>query len=251
MQKSSYFYIAGLISFSLYALICFLAIYYVISPKVKTYKAKSNTLTIELDMIAPKSDKVRVEKKQIIKREKLEDKFVEKSTSRLNEARPDVKSLFGQVKTKEVKVPKKVVTNVTKSLDAKRYRSKFEKQKKSSNIKIDKLLTDETTTRVSDIKNIVESDKKTESNAYYDQVTSMLHAWQTPIQVRDDNLIGKVIVTIYADGSFDYIFLEFSGNYSFDSSLKAFLDEQKSIMYPKPENSNKVRFEVLFRSKEG
>jgi hypothetical protein len=250
MQKNSFFYLSGLISFFLFSSISFLFVYLIISPEVKTYKPKANTLTIELDMIAVKSDKLRVEKKQIIKKEKLEDKFIKKSTSRLNESRPNVKSLFGNVKTKEKKVEKKVINNITKSIDPKRFKSKFEKQKKSSNLKIDKLLTDNTTTRVNDIKNVSDN-KKTESNEYYDKVASMLHAWETPIQVRDSDLKATVIVTIYADGAFDYNFLILSDNYAFDSSLKAFLDEQKSIIYPKLENSNQVRFEVDFKSKEG
>ena len=57
--------------------------------------------------------------------------------------KPDLKSLFANVKETSNKVVKKEV-NIEKSIDQK-IKSKFEKREKSSNIKIDKLLEDEKT----------------------------------------------------------------------------------------------------------
>jgi protein TonB len=84
-----------------------------------------------------------VEKKAEKKIEKEEVK--EKTASVSNEKRPDLKSLFANVKETAKAVTKEEVNNVEKSIDPKRFKAKFEKEKKSSNIKIDKLLEDEKT----------------------------------------------------------------------------------------------------------
>lgn len=243
MDKKSYFIVSGIISFSFYILICFLFIYYITSPKVKTYNVKAKTTTIELDMIVEKSDKKRVQKKEDKKIEKPIEKVIEKSTSASNEKRPDVKSLFGKVKTKEKKVPKKVVTNIEKSLDPKRFKSKFEKQKKSSNVKIDKLLNDKKTTTTTKNKSV---SKNNESNEYFSKVHTLLDEFIPT--TREENLKAVVLVIISPSGKFDYRFDKYSGNSSFDISLKAFLEEQKSIMYPKPKKGKTININVDFKS---
>ena len=243
MQRNSSFIIAGVASFSFYILICFLFIYYITSPKAKTYNIKSKATVIQLDMIVEKSDKKRIEKKEDKKAEKPIEKIIQKSTSAANKKRPDLKSLFGKVKTKEAKVPTKEVNNVKKSLDPKRFKAKFEKQKKSSNVKIDKMFNDKKTTT-----NITSSNvsKNKESDDYYSKVNELLSAW-TPT-VRDEGLIATVLVTITPTGSFNYSFVKYSQNTNFDLSLKAFLEEQKSIIYPKPKKGKQVKINVDFRS---
>ena len=243
MQRNSSFIIAGVASFSFYILICFLFIYYVASPKAKTYNLKTKATVIQLDMIVEKSDKKRIEKKEDKKAKKPIEKIVQKSTSAANKKKPNLKSLFGKVKTKDAKVPSKEVNNVKKSLDPKRFKAKFEKQKKSSNVKIDKMFNDKKTTT-----NIISSNvsKNKESDDYYSKVNELLSAW-TPT-TRESDLKAVVIVTITASGVFDYSFDKYSGNSSFDLSLKAFLEEQKSIIYPKPKKGKQVKINVDFRS---
>ena len=53
--------------------------------------------------------------------------MVEKATSASNEKRPDLKSLFANVKETAKTVAKEEVNNVEKSIDPKRFKSKFEK----------------------------------------------------------------------------------------------------------------------------
>ena len=245
MQNKNMFILSGIISFSFYILICFIFIYYVVDTKPKTYTAKPKTTVIQLDMIVEKSDKKRIEKKEDKKTETPLDKIVKKSTSKASKKSPDLKSLFGNVKTKEIKTPQKEVNNVIKSADPKRFKAKFEKQKKSSNVKIDSLLKDKITTTNISAKNL---SKSKESDEYYSKVTELLYAW-TPSTLRDSNLVATVIVTISKNGAFDYRFSKFSQNANFDMSLKAFLEEQKSIMYPKPKNGRSVKISVDFKSK--
>ena len=57
--------------------------------------------------------------------------------------RPDLKSLFANVKETAKTVTKEEVNNVEKSIDPKDLNQNLKKRKKSSNIKIDRLLEDE------------------------------------------------------------------------------------------------------------
>ncbi|WP_121627864.1 TonB C-terminal domain-containing protein [Poseidonibacter antarcticus] len=244
MQKKSSFLISGIISFSFYIFICFLVIYYVSKPPVKKYATKINTTVLELDVIVEKSDKKRIEKKEDIKKEKEEVVEIKKSASKAAEKKPDLKSLFANVKTKTKKVAKKEINKVEKSIDPKRFKSKFEKQKKSSNIKLDKLLNDKKTT--TNVRSSSKSKSK-ESDEYFSEVSALLDAW-VPL-VRDDNVKATILVSISANGTFDYKFEKYSGNTDFDISLKAFLEEQKSITYPKPKLGKPITIEVEYKTK--
>lgn len=242
MAKNSFLYISGFISLAIYFLIAFIFIYYVVGSKPKTFDIKSKETVIQLDMIIEKSDKKRVAKKEKIK-EKEPKKEIKKAASISNKKRPDLKSLFGNVKTKELKVKKEEVNNVKESIDPKRFKAKFQREKKSSNVKVDKLLNDKITTTNFTSKNISNND---ESDEYFSKVNEMLSAW-TPT-TREKNLLASVIVTINAQGVFSYKFTKFSQNVSFNESLKAFLEEQESIIYPKPKKGKTVRISVNFRS---
>lgn len=246
MNNKSLFFLGGVISFSFYIFICVIFIYYVASPKTKVYTIKSKETVIELDVITKISDKKRIEKKEDKKTAKNIEKLIKRSTSRSNEKKPDLKSLFGKVKTKSENVVKKEINNVSKSLDPSRFKSKFEKQKKSSNIKIDKLFNDKQTTtnqrRKTSSKNEQSDDK------YVNLIASMLDQWNPTLS--EIELKARVKVSISPRGEFSYNFVQFSSNLSFNASLKAFLDEQTSIIYPIPPKGKTYTQIVNFTSKE-
>ncbi len=244
MSFNRSFYLSGILSFSIYIIICIVIYQLVTSNTAKTFTTKNKQTIIQLDMITNKSDKKRVEKKSEIKKEEKTEEIVKKATSRRNEKAPDLKSLFGKVKTKETKKTKKDINNVEKSSSPKRYKAKFEKQKKSSNVKVDSLLDHEITTTNITSKSFSKND---ESDEYFSLINDKLSAWTPSVSTK--NLLATVIVTINKNGSFDYKFTRFSENLKFDESLKAFLEEQKSIIYPKPKNTNLVKIRVNFRSK--
>jgi len=244
MQTKSKFFLSGIISFSFYIFICFLLISYISTPKAKKYTTQFKPTVIELDVIVEKSDKKRIEKKEDKKKEKKEEILVKKSASKAQEKKPDLKSLFANVKTKVKKVAKKEVNKVVKSIDPKRFKSKFEKQKKSSNVKVDKLLNDKRTT--TNVRSSSKSKSK-ESSEYFSEVSALLDIW-VPL-IRQDGLMATILVTIDANGRFNYKFTKYSGNNDFDISLKAFLEEQKSIIYPKPKKRKNVQINVDFKSK--
>ena len=239
MQNKTSFIFSGIIALSIYATLFFIVLFYIMAPVPKTFNLKPTSTVLELDMIVEKSDKKMVEKKAEKKIEKEE--VQEKTASVSNEKRPDLKSLFANVKETAKAVAKEEVNNVEKSADPKRFKSKFEKEKKSSNIKIDKLLDDEKTTTNAKSSN---SAKGEETDEYFSQVSDLLSVWM-PI---GSGLKAVVLVMIDLNGKFDYRFVKTSGDEAFDTSLRGFLDEQKNIAYPKPTKDKAIKINVDFKS---
>ena len=240
MQNNFSFILSGIIAFSFYAFLCFLVFFYIASPTPKTYDLKSTSTTIELDMITEKAEKKMVEKKteKIIEKEAVKE---EKVASASNEKRPDLKSLFANVKETAKTVAKEEVNNIEKSIDPKRFKAKLEKEKRSNNIKIDKLLEDEKT--ATNVKS-TNANKGQETDEYFSKVQELLDVWN-PVGT---GLKAVVLIMIDLDGRFDYRFVTNSGDEGFDSSLKAFLEEQKNLAYPKPTKDKDIKVNVNFRS---
>lgn len=240
MQNNFSFILSGIIAISFYAFMCFLLFFYIASPTPKTYDLKSTSMAIELDMITEKADKKMVEKKTEKKIEKEEVKE-EKVASASNEKKPDLKSLFANVKETAKTVTKEEVNNIEKSIDPKRFKSKFEKEKKSNNIKIDKILEDEKT--ATNVK-ATNANKGQETDEYFSKVHELLSVWN-PV---GSGLKAVVLIMIDLNGRFDYRIVTNSGDQTFDSSLKSFLDEQKNVAYPKPTKDKDIRINVDFKS---
>ena len=240
MKNNFSFILSGIIALSFYAFICFLLFAYIASPIPKTYDLKSTSTTIELDMITEKAEKKMVEKKteKIIEKEAVKE---EKVASASNEKKPDLKSLFANVKETAKTVTKEEVNNVEKSIDPKRFKSKFEKEKRTNNIKIDKILEDEKT--ATNVKS-TNANKGQETDEYFSQVQELLSAW-VPV---GSGLKAVVLIMIDLNGRFDYRVVTNSGDESFDSSLKAFLDEQRNVAYPKPTKDKDIKINVDFKS---
>ena len=239
MQNNSSFIISGIIAFFIYFSICFLVMYYIFSPIKESINITPRSTTIELDMIEEIAEKKMVERKteKIVKEE-----VVEKSTSASNEKKPDLKSLFANVKETSNKVVKEEVNNVEKSIDPKRFKSKFEKEKKSSNIKIDKLLEDEKTATDSKLKSSAKGDK---SDDYASKIYEILQAG-APIS-QDTKVLAKVIIMVDENGKFDYKIQKASSDEGYNEALKSYLDTQRGVPYPIPPNGKGVRYSVDFK----
>ena len=224
MENKFSFILSGIIAFSFYIFICVLIMYYLFSPIPKTLDLKSTSMTIELDMITEKAEKKMVEKKT--------EKIIEKEAVKEKEA-----SVSNEKKT----VTKEEVNNIEKSIDPKRFKAKLEKEKRSNNIKIDKLLEDEKTATNTKSTN---ANKGQETDEYFSKVQELLDVWN-PVGT---GLKAVVLIMIDLDGRFDYRFVTGSGDEGFDSSLKAFLEEQKNLAYPKPTKEKDIKVNVNFRS---
>ena len=213
---------------------------YIYSPMNQTINITPTTTAIELDMIEEIADKKMVEKK--VEKIVEEKQPVEKATSNSNEKRPDLKSLFANVKETSNKVVKEEVNNIEKSIDPKRFKSKFEKEKKSSNIKIDKLLEDEKTATDSKLKSSAKGDK---SDDYASKIYEILQAG-APIS-QDTKVLAKVIIMVDENGKFDYKIQKASSDEGYNEALKSYLDTQRGVPYPIPPNGKGVRYSVDFK----
>ena len=239
MQQKSYFYISGVISTGIYIIICISFLLYINAPKPKKYDSNKTTV-LELELISTKADEKKVAKKSTVKEQEL----VKKSTSRSTKKTVDFKSLFANVKTTSKEVVEKEVNAVNESLDPSRFKSKFQKQKKSDNAVVSKLLNDvKTATNMP--KTTATSNGK--EHVYFSKIKEILWQRWNP-RLLDEGLEVKVLVMITNDGIFDYRVMKYSNNQRFDESLKEFLNTQKNEQFPTHNINSKVDIIINFKS---
>lgn len=239
MQEKGYFYLAGIISASIYLLICLSFLIYINAPKPKKYDS-SKTTVLELDLISTKSEK----RSAAPKTQEKAQEVVKKSTSRSSKQKADFKSLFANVKTTAKKVEEKEVNAVKESLDPSRFKSKFQKQKKTDNSTVSKLLKDvKTTTNLPSNS----STSNGEEDEYFSKIKEILWQRWNP-RLLESGLIVKVLVMISSSGEFDYRIMKYSNDQRFDESLKEFLESQLSEQFPRPKINSKVDIIVNFKS---
>lgn len=240
MQDKNYFYLSGVISIFIYVVFGFLFLSYINTPKPKTFDTNTKTTVLELELISTKADEKRVAKKSESKQEQI----VKKSTSRSNKQKADFKSLFANVKTKSKNVVEKETTTQKASIDPSRFRSKFQKEKSSDNLKVSKLLNDvKTTTNRPNIN----SSNKGEEHEYFSQIKQILWERWNP-KLLEGGLVVKVLVMITNSGDFDYKVLKYSNDVRFDESLKEFLNSQVRETFPTHNINSKVDIIVNFKS---
>ena len=239
MKEKGYFYLAGILSASLYLLICLFFLIYINAPKPKKYDSNKTTV-LELDLISTKAETKSVAKKS----PKEGNEVVKKSTSRSAKQKADFKSLFANVKTTAKKVVEKDTNVVKKSLDPSRFKSKFQKQKKTDNSNVSKLLKDvKTTTNLP----TNSSSSNGEHDEYFSKIKEILWQRWTP-SLLEPGLVVKVLVMISSSGEFDYRIMKYSNDPRFDESLKEFLESQLSEQFPRPKINSKVDIIVNFKS---
>lgn len=241
MQRSGYFLISGALSLGIYLLICFSFLIYINSSEPKKYDS-SKTTVLELELISTKSEKKTIARKT---ENKLQEEIVKVSTSKSQKQKSvDAKSLFANVTTKAKKVVKKETNTVNESIDPSRFKSKFQKQKKTDNSSISKLLSDTKTTS----ENFKQSSPTTgEEHEYFSKIKELLSRRWNP-KLLDKGLLIKVLVTITNDGKFDYRIMKYSKDERFDEQLKEFLESQKYEIFPTHKINKEVGIITNFKS---
>ena len=240
MQQKGYFFLSGIVSVSIYLAIIFSFLIYINAPKPKKYDS-SKTTVLELELITSKSDQRKIAKKS---KPKEVQKVVKKSTSKSHKQAADFKSLFAKVKTKAKKVVEKETNTVKESIDPSRFKSKFQKQKKTDNVSVSKLLNDNKTTTNMPKQS---SSGKGEKHEYFSKIKELLWQRWNP-RLLESGLIVKVLVMITKDGVFDYRVMKYSRDERFDQSLKEFLESQKNESFPTHKINNKVDIIINFKS---
>jgi len=237
MQYNSSFIVSGIIAFSIYFFMCFLVVLYIFSSNKSAINITPGSTTIELELI----DNISNEKKVAKKVDRIIEE-VEQAASALNKKTPDLKSLFANVKDTASIIVKEDVNNVKASIDPSRFKSNFEKEQKSSNIKIDKLLEDEETTSNTKYKS---SSKGDANDDYANKLYEILQAG-APIS-QNVTIVVSVIVIVDKNGKFDYKFQKKSMDITYNEALEMYLDSQREIPYPIPPNGKTVRYSVDFK----
>lgn len=233
------FYLSGFLSFFVYLILLLLFTFYILPSKTKTYSFKDDSIEIELSFT--KDEKVsKIVKIETKKEEKIEDKekIVEASISN---KKADVKSLFANVKDDSKKLTDEEINNIKKSIDPKRFKSKFEKEKRED-ISMDRIFEKSKTTT-----SLSSENKNSEDDEYLKSVNSLLSKW-LPI-IESQELSSTVSITIDSLGNFTYRVIKKTGNINFDESLEVFLEKQISIKYPSPKKGT-IRLEVEFKQKD-
>lgn len=240
MQKKGYFYLSGFISVSIYLAICASFLVYINAPKPKKYDSAKITV-LELELISIKSDKRKVSKKTVQKKQNI----IKKSTSKSNKKKTvNAKSLFAKVQTKAKKVIDKEASTVRESIDPSRFKSKFQKQKKTDNSSVSKLLNDiKTTTNMPK----TAASGKGEKHEYFSKIKQLLWERWNP-RLLEEGLVVKVLVIITNSGNFDYRIIRYSKDERFDESLKEFLKSQKNEAFPTHKINTKVDIIINFKS---
>jgi len=239
---------SALASIAIYIILILSFLVYVKTSEVKKINAAVKTTVLQLDVILntnpEKNEKITL--KSTVKNQKIAKKVVKKTTSTSLKQRSNLKSLFANVKTDIKKVSKKKVLNVKNSSIASRFKSKFEKEKKSKNIVLSNLK--QRIESKSSNKNITMDKNKDKQDPYYSKIYQMLSSrWNPTIFV--DDLKAKVNIVIFNNGRFSFKFIQYSGNDGFDNQLKEFLNNETLKSYPISPTNKTVNIEILFQSK--
>ncbi len=245
MDNKKAFYISCVLAIGLYVLLIFLFLFYLKQNDVKKFDAISKSTVLQLDIILdnPKENEKEIQIKSKVKSTKSE-KIIKKSKSTSAKQRTNLKSLFANVKTKSTHIVKQKVMNIKESSIASRYKSKFEKIKKSKNVSINDLNNNKSRNN----KNIVSNESKNESDPYYSKIYQLLSSrWQPTLFF--DNLKAKVLITILHNGEFRYKFVQYSDNIGFDKQLTKFLSQESRTIYPINPNKKSTIIEITFQSK--
>jgi hypothetical protein len=240
--KKDYFYLSGAIAIGFYIFCFILFALYLNAPEVKKFDAISKNTVLELDIMILDTKEISQRNKTDIKDTQKSHEVVKKSASRSAKQNNNVKSLFANVKTNTKTVIEQEVNNVTKSTVASRFKSKFEKQRKSSDTSVSKLL-DNVKTKA---KIKPSTDSKYNNDPYFSKIYELLYSRWNPMLILE-GLSAKVLVSISKNGTFSYRLMKRSGDERFDSSLREFLESQKSIKYPVHQRTSKS-IEVIFGS---
>ncbi len=240
-SKNKNFYLSGLIALSVYLFFFILFLLYVSEEKAQKFDAISKNTVLELEIMIVDNSKIDKRNKRDQKDSKKSQEIVQKSKAITAKTTTSVKSLFANVKVKHEKVVKEDVLNVKKAIVTSRFKAKFEKQRKTNNITVSKLL-DTVKTRTS---SSASADSKNKSDIYFSKIYELLTQRWVPMLIVD-KLSAEVLIMISQDGAFSYRFRSPSSNDNFNNKLEEFLNEQMSLTYPKHNKGRVMQLEVKF-----
>jgi hypothetical protein len=250
MDNKQELYYSAIASVAIYIILILSFLVYVKTHEVKKINATIKNTVLQLDVIleTPNENKEKITIKSSVKNQDIAKKVVKKTTSTSIKKRSDLKSLFANVKTNIKNVSKDEVSNVKKSSFASRFKSKFEKEKKTEKLVLSKLTENLQHKTIADNKNVTMDKVSDEQDPYYSKIYQMLSNGWNPTIFKNE-LKAKLNITIFDNGKFSYKFIQYSGNVGFDKHLKEFLDRESQTTYPISPTNKTVNIEITFQSK--
>jgi hypothetical protein len=230
-------------------IICILSfLVYLKNSDIKKINATVKNTVLQLDVIleTPTEKKETLKVTSKVKNQDIAKKVVKKTSSVSIKQRSNLKSLFADVKTDVKTVTKDKVLNVKKSSISSRFKSKFEKEKKTENIVLSKLNDNKQLKVVN--KNVTMDESTDKQDPYYTKIYQMISTRWIPT-VFDNDLTAKVSIVIFNNGKFSYKFIQYSGNTGFDNQLREFLNQETQKTYPISPTNKTVNIEISFQSK--
>lgn len=230
------FYFSGCLAILIY-LICFsLLIIYLNAPKVEKYDSLNKNTVLELELIILKDNKS-------IKENKTKEEIVKKSASKNARQKNEVKSLFSKVKVNSknvLNVLNEDVKNIQNTKLSSRYKSNFEKEKRTSSpSSVSKILS-----KIKTKASIIATNSDNNKDKYFSKIHEILSSRWQPASKEEG--FAKVIIKISKNGDFSYRFLSYSGNERFDEYLRTFLESQVKEKYPVHESGTAKEIDMKF-----
>lgn len=234
-------------SLAIYIILILSFLVYLKTNEVKKINASVKNTVLQLDVIldsTPKKENIKIQSNQ--KNTAIAKKVVKKTTSTSVKKRTNLQSLFANVKTDVKKVTKEKVLNIKNSSISSRFKSKFEKERKTEKLTLSKLTENKMTKKAN---NTVTMEKTTDNqDPYYTKIYQILsNSWNPTIFLND--LKVKVNIIIFNNGKFSYKFIQYSGNVGFDTQITEFLNNETLKKYPVSPKNKTVNIEITFQSK--
>ncbi len=239
-KNDSYFYLSGLLSFLLFALVFVLAFTVIAEEErlISFAMKKDTVVTISLDNL--KTKKI-VKKNRPQPKSSPKPKVVEKTST------PDISSLFASVNAKKVQKKKKVEKVKINKEILKKLNKKAESVEKNKIVDANEKIKELDFSKV-EIPQEAQSDSTAdEVNEYYARVQALVYDNFFPVNSQDS---AKVKICIGSNGTLlRYVVVQYSNSTAFNSEVDSVKDRLASVSMPKPPSEKNSCFALRLTAK--
>jgi hypothetical protein len=247
MDKKTTFLFSAFIAIFFYIVLVLLFLVYIKKDRVKKYANNTTQTALEINIISKPKEKVVQKQTSQTNIKKIEKTIVKKSASNQATKKADLKSLFKDVNTKANKVVQKNVNKIKANEVESRFKSKYQREKKSDDIKLSKLIDVKDSNSAQNKQNISQNNIG-EQDKYFSMINDMiLRRWYNYPLLNNQDYTVVVNITIDTQGTFSYHIVNFSGVKNVDTTIKEFLENQLLENYPISPDKNTKTIKINFK----
>ena len=245
MDEKKLYYFSIICALSIYSCFILFFVGYRAQSKVKSYDAIAKTTTIYLDVVLNNKKTNSIEQSNVQKKITQNKKVkIKKSVSKTNKVSSNIKSLFNNVNTKkDVIIKKSIIDNIKKSITNSKFKSKFEKEKKSDNLNISKHTDNNLSSSNKSAELKSDSNKDPYISNIYEDLTNKWNNYPTTLKDK----FATVLITIANNGIFNYSFIQYSDDEIYNKQLIKFLDTQKKVTFPSHDKGLMLSMQMTFK----